>query len=113
MLQQALASRRVAIDRARLAPQGLRVAPSPVSPADGSPARKPVVVVDWPYRLSDSAPSPVPVPSVKDRSVREAALALHRRGLRMSLRGLGRVVRTAPAAGESVPPGASVTVWAE
>jgi hypothetical protein len=47
------------------------------------------------------------------RSVREAALALHRRGLRMSLRGLGRVVRTAPAAGEAAPPGASVTVWAE
>lgn len=113
MLQQSLASRRVAIDRARLAPQGVPVAPSLVSPAAGSPARKPVVAVDWPYQRSDSAPSPVPVPSVKGSSVREAALALHRRGFRMSLRGLGRVVRTAPAAGESAPPGASVTVWAE
>jgi cell division protein FtsI (penicillin-binding protein 3) len=113
MLQQSLASRRVAIDRARLAPQGVPVAPSLVSPAAGSPARKPVVAVDWPYQRSDSAPSPVPVPSVKGSSVREAALALHRRGFRMSLRGLGRVVRTAPAAGESAAPGASVTVWAE
>jgi beta-lactam-binding protein with PASTA domain len=50
---------------------------------------------------------------VSGRSVREAALALHRRGLRMSLQGMGRVVRTTPPAGEIVPPGSSVAVWAE
>jgi cell division protein FtsI (penicillin-binding protein 3) len=113
MLQQSLASRRVAIDRGRLAPPDVLAAPDPASPAAGSPTRKPVVVLSWPFQKSDSAPRPVPVPSVTGRSVREAALALHRRGLRMSLRGLGRVVRTAPAAGESASPGASVTVWAE
>ncbi len=112
MLQQSLASRRVAIDRGRLAPPEVLTAPDPV-PAAGSPARKPVVVLSWPYQKSDSSTQPVPVPSVTGRSLREAALALHRRGFRMSLRGLGRVVRTAPAAGESAPPGASVTVWAE
>ena len=112
MLQQSLASRRVAIDRGRLAPPEILAAPAAAA-GQGMPARKPVVVVSWPYQKSDSAPRPVPVPSVTGRSVREAALALHRRGLRMSLRGLGRVVRTAPEAGESAQPGASVTVWAE
>ncbi len=113
MLQQALASRRVAIDRGRLAPPDVLGARSPASPPADGPVRKPVVVVSWPYQQSDAAGGPVPVPSVSGRSVRAAALALHRRGLRMSLRGLGRVVRTVPAAGESVRPGASVTVWAE
>ena len=112
MLQQSLASRRVAIDRGRLAPPEILAAPAAAA-GQGMPARKPVVVVSWPYQKSDSAPRPVPVPSVTGRSVREAALALHRRGLRMSLRGLGRVVRTAPEAGESAQPGASGTVWAE
>jgi len=50
---------------------------------------------------------------VKGSSVRDAALALHRRGLRMRLHGLGRVTRTLPSAGELARPGASVTVWAE
>jgi cell division protein FtsI (penicillin-binding protein 3) len=113
MLQQSLASRRVAIARGRLAPPDVLHAPSPALPVSGPPVRKPVVVVAWPYQKSDSTPSPVPVPDVDGRSVREAALALHRRGFRMSLRGLGRVVRTAPVAGESAPRGTSVTVWAE
>jgi cell division protein FtsI (penicillin-binding protein 3) len=113
MLQQSLASRRVAIDRGRLAPPEVLAAPDLASPATGGSARKPVVVLSWPYLRSDSAASPVPVPSVTGRSVRQAALALHRRGLRVSLRGLGRVVRTAPGAGEAASPGAAVTVWAE
>ncbi len=112
MLQQSLASRRVAIDRGRLAPPEVLAAPTPESPTAGS-ARRPVVVLNWPYQRSDPQARPVPVPSVSGRSVREAALALHRRGFRMSLRGLGRVVRTQPVAGESARPGAAVTVWAE
>ncbi|HEY7479856.1 MAG TPA: penicillin-binding transpeptidase domain-containing protein [Gemmatimonadales bacterium] len=112
MLQQALASRRVAIDRARLAPQGVRLAAGQSSPAASRPPARPVVL-RWPYRKPDSANGPVPVPNLEGRSVREAALALHRRGLRMSLRGLGRVVRTAPQEGESLPRGGSVTVWAQ
>jgi Uncharacterized protein conserved in bacteria len=50
---------------------------------------------------------------VTGRSIREAALALHRRGFRVNLRGLGRVVRTIPAAGDSARPGSSVLVLAE
>jgi cell division protein FtsI (penicillin-binding protein 3) len=113
MLQQALASRRVAIDRGRLAPAEARVAAGPASSMPGATTTKPVVVVSWPYRKADSVLADVPVPYLKGRSVRAAALALHRRGLRMSLHGLGRVVRTAPDGGAPLRPGASVTVWAE
>jgi cell division protein FtsI (penicillin-binding protein 3) len=113
MLQQALASRRVAIDRARLAPPAVRLATGPSSPAASSPPARPLLVIRWPYRRPDSTSGSVPVPNLLGRSVRDAALALHRRGLRMGLRGLGRVVRTAPQEGESMSRGASVTVWAE
>jgi hypothetical protein len=111
MLQQALASRQVAIDRGRLAPgeAGAISAPAAVS----GPTTRPITVVSWPYKPARKGSEPVTVPSVAGRSVREAALALHRRGFRMSLQGMGRVVRTAPEAGQAAPPGASVTVWAQ
>jgi cell division protein FtsI (penicillin-binding protein 3) len=112
MLQQALASRRVAIDRGRLSPGEARAAPAPVV-APGTTDSRPVKVVSWPYRASPKVSRQVTVPSVAGRSVREAALALHRRGFRMSLRGMGRVVRTTPEAGETAATGASVTVWAQ
>jgi cell division protein FtsI (penicillin-binding protein 3) len=112
MLQQALASRRVAIDRGRLAPGEARAAVTPAA-GTGTTASRPVTVVSWPYRAPGAEADPLTVPSVAGRSVREAALALHRRGLRMSLRGMGRVVKTEPAGGETASPGASVTVWAE
>ena len=111
MLQQALASRRVAIDRGRLAPGEVAVAPP--QPAAGAATHRRVTVVAWPYEAATSRRDPLAVPDVAGRSVREAALALHRRGFRMSLRGMGRVVRTAPGAGETAPPGTAVTVWAE
>ena len=113
MLEQALASRRVAIDRGRLAPRD--TSPSPAAtpvPAD-PPADSRIVAVGWPYQSQDSTPQPRPVPHVAGRSVRDAALALHRRGFRMRLQGMGTVLRTAPAGGELASPGASVTVWAD
>jgi cell division protein FtsI (penicillin-binding protein 3) len=112
MLEQALASRRVAIDRGRLAAREAPVlAPDPSG--EGAATARPPVVLPWPYHPSDSTPVPRPVPDVTGRSVREAALALHRRGFRMSLRGLGRVVRTEPAAGATARAGTSVAVWAQ
>jgi hypothetical protein len=111
MLQQSLASRRVAIDRGRLAPGEAGAIPAPA--AATGPTARPIRVVSWPYKAVAKGSEPVTVPSVAGRSVREAALALHRRGFRMSLQGMGRVVRTAPEAGETAPPGASVTVWAQ
>jgi membrane peptidoglycan carboxypeptidase len=112
MLQQALASHRVAIDRARLAEHDTVPEAAPESdPGAGEP--RSVVAVALPYHPVDSTPPRLPVPSVTGRSVREAALALHRRGFRVSLQGLGEVVRTVPAGGEVAQRGSSVTVWAQ
>ena len=111
MLQQALASRRVAIDRGRLAANDT-VVPEIRRPPAAAPGPPPVVI-SLPYRPAKEDPAPRPVPDVTGRSVREAALALHRRGFRVNLRGLGPVVRTVPAAGDNAPPGSSVLVLAE
>jgi len=111
MLQQALASRRVAIDRSRLTVHDNKIR------GESGPAASPVsvarVVLTWPYDVADVKVKPLPVPEVAGQSVREAALALHRRGFRVNLRGLGQVSRTAPPGGESALPGTAVTVWAE
>jgi cell division protein FtsI (penicillin-binding protein 3) len=111
MLQQALASRQVAIDRGRLAPGETRAIAAHAATA--GPTARPITVVSLPYEAASERSEQVAVPSIAGRSVREAALALHRRGFRMSLQGMGRVVRTTPEAGAMAPPGASVTVWAQ
>jgi cell division protein FtsI (penicillin-binding protein 3) len=111
MLEQALASRRVAINRGRLA-TGDSAVPDTIAPPP-PPAGAPVVAVAWPYRPDKASTTPLPVPNVTGRPVREAALALHRRGFRMSLRGLGRVTRTMPPSGQQSRPGSLVVVWAE
>ena len=111
MLQQALASRRVAIDRSRLAPQD---SASPrLPPAAAAPSGSPPVIISIPYQPDRSRREALPVPNVTGRPVREAALALHRRGFRVALRGLGRVSRTEPSGGEAAAPGTAVIVWAE
>jgi cell division protein FtsI (penicillin-binding protein 3) len=111
MLQQALASRRVAIDRGRMAAQDT-VEPA-TRPLEEPPPGPPPVMVTLPYRAPEPSVTPRPVPDVGGQSIREAALALHRRGFEVNLRGLGRVVRTVPAAGETARPGSSVLVLAE
>ena len=111
MLQQALASRRVAIDRSRLAePDSADPRPTRTS---SPPAGMSRIVLTWPYYSTESTLKPLAVPQVAGRPVREAALALHRRGFRVALHGLGRVRRTLPAGGETAMPGTAVTVWAE
>ena len=111
MLQQALASRRVAIDRSRLTVHDNRLR------GESGPAASPVsmarIVLSWPYNAAEIKVKPLPVPEVTGQSVREAAFALHRRGFRVNLHGLGRVSRTAPPGGEAALPGTAVTVWAE
>jgi cell division protein FtsI (penicillin-binding protein 3) len=111
MLQQALASRRVAIDRSRLTEYdsaGLRQAQTVTTAAQAPP-----VAFSWPYHSIDSVIEPQPVPQVDGRPVREAALVLHRLGFRVSLRGFGLVSRTTPSGGDTAMPGTTVVVWAE
>jgi cell division protein FtsI (penicillin-binding protein 3) len=113
MLEQALASRRVAIDRARLTGDTGGTRPRVREAAASEEAPRSVVVVPWPLPPDTTRPAPVPVPAVTGQGARTAALALHRRGLRVDLHGTGRVTRTDPAAGSSVTPGSTVTVWTE
>jgi hypothetical protein len=111
MLQQALASREVAIDRNRLGVEEVQAQTQTV--AEPEPIR-PVVAVDWPFRPDSVRARPLQeVPALKGESVRRAVATLHRRGFRVSLRGTGTVQRTNPSAGDSVRVGRTVTVWAE
>jgi cell division protein FtsI (penicillin-binding protein 3) len=111
MLQQALASRRVAIDPGRFADQQRNAGEE--SRTATTAAQTPRVVLSWPYQESLPDAMPRPVPTVTARTAREAVHTLHRRGFRVNLRGLGRVSRTIPPAGEMATPGATVMVWAE
>jgi len=112
MLDQALSARRVAIDRSRL------VTPAPLDTThEAQPDQTPSptrVVVSWPPVPSvDSAQPGALVPNLVGVPVRRAAVALHRRGFRVVLHGTGKVTRTSPAAGDSLAPRDTVTVWAE
>jgi cell division protein FtsI (penicillin-binding protein 3) len=111
MLQQALASRRVAIDRSRFADneRAPREEPRTVTTA----ARTPRVVLSWPHRGDSLARSARLVADVAGHPIREAALTLHRQGFRVNLRGVGRVIRTTPPAGAALLQGSTVTVWTE
>jgi hypothetical protein len=111
MLQQALASRRVAIDRSRFADHDSASFQEPRT--SSTAARTPRVVLSWPYQMVDSVKTPRPVPTLEGLSIREAAFELHRQGFRVGLRGLGRVSHTAPPAGQTAPSGTTVVLWAE
>jgi cell division protein FtsI (penicillin-binding protein 3) len=116
MLQQALASHRVAINRSALATaEAAQQSPAAATlPAAGPTAtRSPAAVVPWPRPPVPTGPRALPVPDVQGTSIREAVLALHRSGFRVELRGAGRVARTSPGAGQPAAAGSVVTVWAD
>ncbi|HYK82919.1 MAG TPA: penicillin-binding protein 2 [Gemmatimonadales bacterium] len=109
MLEQALAARTVALDRARLstaAPQ----TPTALVEDDGGVVP---YVLPWPYQ-PDSAPLGPRrvVPDVAGLGMRWAVRALHRRGFRVALRGWGAADHTWPAAGDSAAAGSTVTLFA-
>jgi len=110
MLEQALAARTVALDRARLSTAAPPTAAVPLE-ADGGVVP---YVVPWPYR-PDSAVvrRRQAVPDVTGLRLREAVRALHRRGFRVALKGWGTAEHTWPAAGDSAALGATVTLFAE
>ncbi|HET8622537.1 MAG TPA: penicillin-binding protein 2 [Gemmatimonadales bacterium] len=114
MLQQALASHRVAINRSALATAESAQPPSEASaPGAALVVRAPATVVAWPRQKPLSNPRVLPVPDVHGTTVREAALALHRSGFQVELRGMGRAIRTSPAAGQTAAAGTVVTVWTD
>ena len=109
MLEQALAARDVALDRARLSTA------APLAPSAGLENDEGVVPysVPWPYHPDTVSAHPVrAVPDVAGRSLRAAVRALHRRGFQVALKGWGVAERTAPPAGDSAPAGSVVTLFA-
>jgi hypothetical protein len=110
MLEQMLAARTVALDRARLSTAAPRAAAAPLEDGGG------VVpyVVPWPYRPdSTGAALRLTVPDVTNLGMREAVRRLHRRGFRVALRGWGAAEHTWPAAGDSATVGSVVTLFAQ
>jgi cell division protein FtsI (penicillin-binding protein 3) len=111
MLQQALASRRLAINGSSLTATGnTSRGPARSEVTELNTAR---IVLSWPYETLAVKFRPLTVPEVAGQSAREAAFALHRRGFKVQLRGLGRVSRTVPPGGEAALPGTPVTLWTE
>ncbi len=112
IVTRAMASRRVALDRSRLAGTGR-------AGGGDDPARRarrteklPVVAVAWPPAPDSSRREPVEVPGVEGLALREAVRTLHRAGFHVAVQGSGRVRHTSPAAGARGRPGATVTVHA-
>jgi cell division protein FtsI (penicillin-binding protein 3) len=110
MLEQALAARSEGLDRAQMA----RETAAPPSGARAGPGgRRPRYVVSWPVvPVADSAVARR-VPDVRGLPLREAVGRLHRVGFQVRTVGLGAVVGTTPAAGDSVTLGTVVTVRTE
>ena len=115
MLEQALASRYISIDRARLGGTTAAVAAQLPAAAPKVDAVASVTRVSWPYRKPDStAAKPVStVPDVYGRGVRAAVLSVHQRGFRANVKGTGRAVRSDPVAGTTATAGTVVTIWTE
>ena len=110
MLEQALAARTVALDRARLSTAAPRAA---AAPADDDGGLVPYVV-PWPYQPDSAGVGPRrAVPDVAGLGLREAVRTLHRRGFRVALRGWGVAEHTWPAAGDSAAAGSLVTLFAD
>lgn len=107
MLEQALAARSEGLDRGRFAREAGGSTPGPQTiRATGGPR----AVVAWPLLVEpDSTPSRR-IPDVSGLPLRDAVGRLHRIGLRVRTVGLGEVVGTTPAAGDSVKMGAVVTI---
>ena len=114
MLEQALASKRVSIDRSRLlGGQPAEVATAPPKRSAAQPVTSPRIVVPWPVPADSGAPEPVVVPKVAGLSVRAAAAALLRRGFQVAAAGPGTVSGSDPAAGTSAKIGTTVRLQVE
>ncbi len=123
ILEAALATPGVAVDRGRLAEVARQRRPiaqrqpaaGDSAPATGADASAPVadVVVSFPPTAAphDSARTRT-VPDVAGLTLRAAARELHRRGFAVRVEGWGKVAATSPAAGAMAPAGTTITVRA-
>jgi cell division protein FtsI (penicillin-binding protein 3) len=106
VLQELLAAQSDALDRGRLTQA---TAPVDRRSAEAAPERW---ITPWPVvRPRDSA-TPRTMPDVVGLSLRQASRQLHGAGLRVRAVGWGFVDTSDPVAGDSVPPGALVTITA-
>lgn len=118
ILEAALATPSVALDRSRLS---RRRAPRETIGRSGDPANGQAAastVIEWPMRIDTIDPSIArstdrAVPEVRGLSLREAVRALHRAGFQARIEGSGAVVSTVPAAGATHTAGTAVRVVGE
>ena len=111
ILEAALATPAVALDRARLT---RRRAPTDSAPLVGAERPGAGLALDWPLARTERAEPPSrPVPDVRGLGLRAAARALHRSGFAVRVEGWGLAVSTTPAAGEPARAASVVTVHAE
>ena len=110
LLEQALASRTVTLNQARVA-----TTPIAESVADAADDGTVPYVVPWPFHPDTTGrrTGRQIVPDVTGQSLRTAVRALHRRGFRVTLRGWGVAEHTWPAAGSAAAVGSVVTLFAE
>ncbi|HEY3935023.1 MAG TPA: penicillin-binding transpeptidase domain-containing protein [Gemmatimonadales bacterium] len=105
---QALASSESPFDRSRLTAHVAIVAARP-APAETVS----VQTVTLPLGHSPVPATREPVPVITGFNLRDAVVALQRAGFEVRLQGRNRVRSTAPAAGDSLPRGATVTLYAD
>jgi cell division protein FtsI (penicillin-binding protein 3) len=111
VLEQLLAARTGALDRARLT---LAVAPPrPAAPGAREETAVARFAFAWPDPDTASRARGGRVPDVLGLGLREAVSHLHRDGLHVRVEGRGQVVRTTPAPGDSVGAQRVVTLFAE
>jgi cell division protein FtsI/penicillin-binding protein 2 len=114
MLNEALAARKIAIDRSRFVD---RPAPVSTGPVDPGPAPNDDVVAtvvrSWPpVPGEDPADQEATMPEVVGLTVRQAVLQLHQHEFQVSLKGTGdRIVRSSPARGQTLARGGKVVIW--
>ena len=115
MLRQALAARKTALDRAKLAEDQIEIK----KPQAGREAAREQGAAPATWTVFPIRPDPVGplratvVPDVVGEPARTAAAALQRRGFQVKLEGAGVVRKTMPEAGDSLGIGRTVTVIAD